>query len=386
AYDTAGNMGSGQISVTVNNADTIPPTVTITYPYAGSSVSGTTAVATRVSDNNGIAGIANVEFYIDGVLSGNDTTYIFSWSWNTTTVPNGSHTIEAKVYDTSGNIGTGQISVTVSNVSPLSSYTLTRTVIDGYDGKTGTTLEEAEKTYVVQTSDDDWWKVQPGYYTSIKFSDSVPDGANITSVVIYVEHWEDKGFAAEDMEWKVGTGWPDSPIEWGNTTTIPVLEGSKNEDTYSWDVTSFVDTPEKANSLELYIKNNSAKKKVNIDYIYAQVKWMGVPAAPSALAAAEEPGGMLLKQNFPNPFNPDTWIPYQLVENADVIIRIYSVRGKLVRTLDLGYKPVGFYTTKDKAAHWNGRNEAGEQVSSGVYFYTIQAGDFVATRKMIVAR
>ena len=69
-----------------------------------------------------------------------------------------------------------------------------------------------------------------------------------------------------------------------------------------------------------------------------------------------------------------------------VAIRIYDVSGRLIRTLDLGYKSAGFYITKEKAAYWDGRNEAGEYVTSGICFYTIQAGDFVATKKMVVAK
>jgi hypothetical protein len=93
-----------------------------------------------------------------------------------------------------------------------------------------------------------------------------------------------------------------------------------------------------------------------------------------------------LLQNFPNPFNPDTWIPYQLRGNANVVIKIYSATGQLVRTLNLGHKPAGFYTEKKKAAYWDGRNEAGEHVASGVYFYQIKAGDFNATRKMVIVK
>ncbi|MFC1712143.1 PKD domain-containing protein [Candidatus Poribacteria bacterium] len=106
----------------------------------------------------------------------------------------------------------------------------------------------------------------------------------------------------------------------------------------------------------------------------------GGPAAPA------KPSEFALLQNYPNSFNPETWIPYRLAEDVAPAIRIYDVTGHLIRILDMGRKPAGFYTTKDKAAYWNGRNEAGEQVSSGIYFYTIQAGDFTATRKMIVAR
>ncbi len=97
-------------------------------------------------------------------------------------------------------------------------------------------------------------------------------------------------------------------------------------------------------------------------------------------------GGGAIGQNIPNPFNPETWIPYQLTEDADVAIKIHNVTGELVRTLDLGYKPAALYISRDKSAYWDGRNEAGEQVSSGVYFYSIQAGDFAATKKMVVAK
>jgi hypothetical protein len=94
----------------------------------------------------------------------------------------------------------------------------------------------------------------------------------------------------------------------------------------------------------------------------------------------------LLRQNYPNPFNPDTWIPYQLREDNDVVIMIYASTGRLARTLDLGRKPAGFYTDREKAAYWDGKNEAGEYVASGVYFYSIKAGDLTATRKMVIVR
>ena len=93
-----------------------------------------------------------------------------------------------------------------------------------------------------------------------------------------------------------------------------------------------------------------------------------------------------LYQNYPNPFNPDTWIPYQVAEDTDAVIRISDASGRIIRTLELGYKPTGFYATKDKAAYWDGRNGAGESVASGIYFYSITAGDYTATRKMTVRR
>ncbi|MBD3183666.1 hypothetical protein GF312_15350 [Candidatus Poribacteria bacterium] len=94
----------------------------------------------------------------------------------------------------------------------------------------------------------------------------------------------------------------------------------------------------------------------------------------------------LLMQNFPNPFNPETWIPYQLSEDAEVIIKIHTAAGRIIRQLDLGYKQAGYYINKNLAAYWDGKNEAGEFVSSGLYFCTIKAGGYVATMKMTMAK
>ena len=93
-----------------------------------------------------------------------------------------------------------------------------------------------------------------------------------------------------------------------------------------------------------------------------------------------------LLHNYPNPFNPETWIPYQLAEPAEVTLTIHSVNGTLVRTLALGHQPAGIYQTRTRAAYWDGKNEIGEPVASGVYFYTLTAADFTATRKMLIMK
>ena len=90
-----------------------------------------------------------------------------------------------------------------------------------------------------------------------------------------------------------------------------------------------------------------------------------------------------LLANYPNPFNPETWIPYQLAEPATVSLHIYAVNGALVRTLDLGHQPAGVYQQRTRAAYWDGRNQLGEPVASGVYFYRLTAGDFTATRQNV---
>ena len=93
-----------------------------------------------------------------------------------------------------------------------------------------------------------------------------------------------------------------------------------------------------------------------------------------------------LLHNYPNPFNPETWIPYQLAEPAEVTLTIHSVNGTLVRTLALGHQPAGIYQTRTRAAYWDGRNVVGEPVASGIYFYTLTAGNFTATRKMLIRK
>ena len=93
-----------------------------------------------------------------------------------------------------------------------------------------------------------------------------------------------------------------------------------------------------------------------------------------------------LRPNYPNPFNPETWIPYSLTKDTQVSIFIYDAMGRLIRTLNLGHRQSGVYVTQEKAAHWDGRNDAGESVASGVYLYRIEAGDFVQTRKMMLLK
>ena len=104
------------------------------------------------------------------------------------------------------------------------------------------------------------------------------------------------------------------------------------------------------------------------------------------LLAALTPKETALLPNYPNPFNPETWIPYQLAEPANIRISIYVADGKRIRTLDLGHQPVGIYESRSRAAYWDGKNSQGELVASGVYFYTLTAGEFTATLKMLIRK
>ena len=104
------------------------------------------------------------------------------------------------------------------------------------------------------------------------------------------------------------------------------------------------------------------------------------------LHAALIPQETALLPNYPNPFNPETWIPYRLAEDAFVTLTIYDTAGGVVRSIDVGYKPAAVYESKAKAIYWNGRNEFEEEVASGVYFYHLSAGDFSATRRMLILK
>ena len=109
-----------------------------------------------------------------------------------------------------------------------------------------------------------------------------------------------------------------------------------------------------------------------------------IAAAPAVLQGL--PDETRLYPNYPNPFNPETWIPYHLAKPADVTLTIYAVNGHVVRRLALGYQAAGVYQNRSRAAYWDGRNAFGEPVASGVYFYTLTAGDFTATRKMLIRK
>ena len=120
-----------------------------------------------------------------------------------------------------------------------------------------------------------------------------------------------------------------------------------------------------------------------------------VGAAPSVETSPVIPENTALFTNFPNPFNPETWIPYQLAKPAEVTIKIYAINGQVVRRLALGHQSAGMYQSRSRAAYWDGKNAFGEPVASGVYFYTLStestrdsvtAGDFTATRKMLIRK
>ena len=116
------------------------------------------------------------------------------------------------------------------------------------------------------------------------------------------------------------------------------------------------------------------------------LKYRNAIALLESLLAALRPTQTRLLANYPNPFNPETWLPYELSVDSSVEIFIYDARGVVVRHLELGHQPAGYYITKSRAVYWDGRNSTGERVSSGIYFYQLRAGNTSQLRKMVILK
>ena len=112
----------------------------------------------------------------------------------------------------------------------------------------------------------------------------------------------------------------------------------------------------------------------------------GIQNLQNLLASLIIPQETALLANYPNPFNPETWLPYQLAVPAEVALTIYDMNGGAVRRLEMGHQAAGMYQNRNRALYWDGRNGRGESVASGLYFYTLKAGEFTATRKMLIRK
>ena len=110
-----------------------------------------------------------------------------------------------------------------------------------------------------------------------------------------------------------------------------------------------------------------------------------IPSAPTSVNLTNAPQTELLL-NYPNPFNPETWIPFRLAQDAKVTLTIYDVSGKEVRSFDIGHSKAGIYESRDKAIYWDGRNDLGESAASGIYFYHLMAGEYSATKRMVILK
>ncbi|MCY3744268.1 MAG: cadherin domain-containing protein [Candidatus Poribacteria bacterium] len=131
---------------------------------------------------------------------------------------------------------------------------------------------------------------------------------------------------------------------------------------------------------------NSGGDRITVTIDVTESDDENVRGAPSVEVSPIIPDRTALLTNFPNPFNPETWIPYQLAKPAEVTLTIYDIRGVVVRELKLGHQAAGMYHSRSRAIYWDGSNTLGEKVATGVYFYTLKAGDFTATRKLLIRK
>ena len=195
--------------------------------------------------------------------------------WTPTSAQAGTYDVEVRVADDYKIRASDTQAYKLTVTSLRSPLTTTLTVADCFSQKGAEKLSAADKVSVVQTSDNSRLQIEPRSNMCYDFCDaSIPKGAAIRSVVVYVEHFEDPQFSAGRLGWSVGTGWPAKPDVWVSIEA-PVRRGEGKEAMDSWDVTSSVQTPEKANCLQLQIRNDNATagSKTSVDYVYAVVEW-----------------------------------------------------------------------------------------------------------------
>jgi hypothetical protein len=129
-----------------------------------------------------------------------------------------------------------------------------------------------------------------------------------------------------------------------------------------------------------YIEDVDFSGKTNRSHI------IKITVGKQSIKKEQIPLKFALLQNYPNPFNPETWIPYDLANSVNVKITIYDANGSVVRTLEVGNLPAGSYISRGQSSYWDGKNDAGEKVSSGLYFYKLTAGDFSAVKRMLMIK
>ena len=213
----------------------------------------------------------------------------------------------------------------------------------------------------------------PGYQPSAVAGDLNNDGVvNILDLVLVASKIGTTGITAADLNGDMTVNIQDLVLvanALSNDSAAPTPKQSAAATVNNW--------------LHLALQNESKIVRTSVPTGFSYTRGIEVL---EQLAKALTPNKTALLANYPNPFNPETWIPYQLSKAADVTVTIYASDGHVVRTLALGHQDVGTYKNRSQAAYWDGKNEIGESVASGVYFYTLTAGDFSATRKMLILK
>jgi len=374
ATDTGGQTGTASVGVTVDNT---APTVVVTNPLYGSTVSSIVTIQIDAIDNRDAAGTLTVDCAID---SGawqpavyNPATKKYEASWDTTKVANDSHRIDAQAKNSRGNIGTAnQILVTVFNDATGGNannmYVWAISWQESYTGKNASQLDLKVQANIRRDS-------------NVNGKADAQDAGVGSASVIMVLTWagKDGNFGTgDDSSWSntgltdrkgnVTFAWKNAPLGQYKAEVIDLTHN-----TYVWKKNLDADNPDFFTTAKLAAP------------ALARSDMMNQPPPPIQLMNHPPPKTRLL-QNIPNPFNPETWLPFELAETANVHIQIYDMTGRLVRALDLGHRPAGYYVDRAKAAYWDGRNDAGERVASGLYLYRLKAGNFSAVRRMLILK
>lgn len=322
ASDTAGQTASSQISVTVNNpAVDNPPSVTITAPADGASVSGSVNITVSASDD---VGVAAVGFYVDGVWKSSDTSSPYGWTWNTSGYSNVSHTLSAKAVDTGGQTAANQVSVTVNNAAADNPPAVSIT-----SPVNGTTVSGTVNVTVSATDDN-----------------------GVSGVSFYV----DNVHKALDSTAPYGWSWDTARYSNG-AHTLKALASDTTGQTASSQISVTVSNN--------FIITGSTASEIGIS---AEIK-------PTETVIQPEKGQ---ESNIKFNVGGKTAQPGEIVH---VTIAIYNARGELVKTLVDQDMQVGEYQTI-----WNGRNFEEDVVASGVYIVRLRAGNYTASKKLVVLK
>ncbi len=367
AFSPKGNLlASGSGDGTVLLWDLNPtPTSNITVSLSPASVASPSVgeqltFSLNIADGQNVFGYQATVFFDHTTLKYVDSTnedYLPSESYRITPVVSGnSVTLAASAYNTES-MGDGTLATIIFEVVALKASTVTLFDVLLTD-KTGDTavpsIANAEITKPLRLPED-----------------VNKDGiVNIIDLTLVATNFGKTGENVADVNGDGGVNIIDLTLvaaAFGNTASAPVVWGRDSEI-----------APTRA-QVEQWLQ---AARQLNLSDPTFQ---RGILVLEQLLASLT-PKETALLPNYPNPFNPETWIPYQLAQPSDVSISIYAADGKLIRTLDLGHQPIGTYHHQSLAAHWDGKNTQGEPVVSGVYFYTFTAGKVSTTRKMLILK
>jgi hypothetical protein len=268
--DGKGGTDKAEVELTVTAVN--DPPVIISKPPTTTRVWGSYSYDVDVQDPDGDTLSYSLIDKPDGMVIDVNTGLI---EWRPDNTQDGEYEITVKVEDANEIPASDNQSFTIT-VASLSSPLITPLTVENvFDHTSRKKLPSEERIAVVKASDNRYNEIGVDSSISFDFSDaSIPEGGKIISVVIFVEHFEDKQFPTGKLQWKIGENRPENPVTWASINA-PTRDGRQNIATDSWDITSFVDTPEKIDSFHFQIINNSniAQRNTYVDYIYGTVRW-----------------------------------------------------------------------------------------------------------------